>query len=90
MAKAPVPEIVRQAASRIAGTALGPFIMGQRNVDLDALEQRINDRVIEEMQFVMASILSVMAKTSVFVVVEDYKEQPKAAPKKRKATKKPG
>ena len=84
------PEIIRQAASRIAGTALGPFIMGQRNVDLEALEQRINERVIEEMQFVLAGVVAVLAKTSVVVVMDETKRQSKAAPKKPKAQKSRG
>jgi len=79
------PELIKQAASRIAGTALGPFIMGERRVDLEALEQRINERVIEEMHYVLCAVIATLATTSIVVVMEDGKPQLKAEPKKRKA-----
>lgn len=82
------PDYVKAAASRIAGTALGPFIMGQRNVDLEALEQRIIRQSIEEMKTIAVSVaLGILRSTAITVVVEEVQEQPKAAPKKPKAQK---
>lgn len=87
MASAETPEYIRQAASRIAGTALGPFIMGERHVDLEALEKRINERVIEEMARLAAALIASLAHTSVIVMVDEVEKQPKAAKKKPKAKK---
>jgi hypothetical protein len=83
------PACVTEAASRIAGTALGPFIMGQRNVDLDALEQRIVSHVIKEMNYVCLLMLAGVA-LGPQLVVHVSEDKPKRARKRKSAAKKPG
>lgn len=84
-----VPPSVQDAAARIAGTALGPFIMGQRNVDLEALERRIVAHVIKEMNYFGLLVLAGVVMGSQVVVVEEA-PKPKRAKKPAKADKKPG
>ena len=83
-----MPPIIRQAASRIAGVALGPFIMGERRVDLDALEHRINQVVEREMIALVASVLTAMQKhTDVLDDIDHVVDQLEGAAKTVKAQK---
>lgn len=79
-----VPACVKDAASRIAGTALGPFIMGQRNVDLEALEQRIVRQVISEMNHFGLIVLAGVAMTPHVVIEMGPKPRKPRNPKVQK------
>lgn len=82
------PEAIKRAASRIAGTALGPFIMGERHVDLDALEQRITEAVEREMVMVVSGILTVLYDhTDVLNDVDDLTRQLEVAAKNMRVKK---
>jgi hypothetical protein len=82
------PEVIKRAASRIAGTALGPFIMGEKHVDLDALEKRINEAVEREMIAVTYGILTVLySHTDVLNDVDDLTRQLEVAAKNKRAQK---
>lgn len=83
-----MPHIIKQAASRIAGTALGPFIMGERRVNLDELEARITKQVEKEMQALAASLLAALyMHTDVLKDIPGVEQQLMAAEKKQKAQK---
>ena len=83
-----MPPIIKQAASRIAGVALGPFIMGQRHVDLDELEARIIKAVEKEMQALASSLLVALYKhTDVLKDVPAVEQQLRDAEKRVKSQK---
>jgi hypothetical protein len=65
------PEMVISAASRIAGTALGPFIMGEKRVDLDALEKKIMEQAVYEMGILVYTIATRL-EPYVKLDVDDY------------------
>jgi hypothetical protein len=82
------PEAIKGAASRIASVALGPFIMGEKHVDLDALEQRIIKAVEREMIAVVSGILVVLYDhTDVLNDVHDLTRQLEVAAKNIKVQK---